>query len=230
VAIAFVSRFSLSSNWGRLEGARDTEALSIINPKIKENDHQFMKTRGFPYNVIKGPFLHVSLMYTVISTRVNFIYFVVYLYSCISASRLRSHVVWSDPGGLPGRVVDPKGPVLLRAKLLAPAGQDLVMDINTVLMTVVDWVGRGTRGGDRGGCSAEVDRSDPGGLPGRVVDPKGPVLLRAKVLAPAGQDLVMDCHTVLMTVVDWVRRGSRGDRGDRGVEISRSVPGRLLGV
>ena len=80
MAIAFVSRFSLSLNWGRLEGARDTEALSIINPKIKENDHQFMKTRGFPYNVIKGPFLHVSLMYTVISTRVNFIYFVVYLY------------------------------------------------------------------------------------------------------------------------------------------------------
>ena len=80
VAIAFVSRFSLYLNWGRLEGARDTEALSIINPKNKENDHQFMKTRGFPYNVIKGPFLHVSLMYTVISTRVNFTYFVVYSY------------------------------------------------------------------------------------------------------------------------------------------------------
>ena len=98
---------------------------------------------------------------TVISTRVNFIYFVVYLYSCTSAPRLRSHVVWSDPGGLPGRVVDPKGPVLLRAKVLAPAGRDLVMDCHTVLLTVVAWVGRGSRG-DCGGRSAEVDRSVPG--------------------------------------------------------------------
>ena len=91
----------------------------------------------------------------------------------LPVTRLRSHLVWSDPGGLPGRVVDPKGPALLIAPVLAPAG--MVTDSNTVFMTVVDWVqprsatsGRGSRGGrgGRGGRGAEVDRSDPGGLLG----------------------------------------------------------------
>ena len=81
----------------------------------------------------------------------------------LSVTRLRSHLVWSDPGGLPGRVVDPKGPALLIAPVLAPAG--MVTDSNTVYMTVVDWVVRGSRG-DRGVRSAEVDRSIPGRLLG----------------------------------------------------------------